>query len=136
MESQPLRTNLLDTTCIAPDAQELKRLKIDAERKQQASKTEEERKKKEAERAQHKKIQTDWMKAGIETKAKLNKSLDINQKELISKAKGTAMSGCFSLWNAGERAGNYDKSGYIQWINQGLVLMTLNMINLFRLTLL
>lgn len=94
----------------------MKRQKIDEERKLQAEKAEKERKRKENEKAQQKKINQDWLIAGIETKEKLNKALDVNQKELVSKAKGAALADCFSLWMNEEIAGEYDKKQYVAWV--------------------
>lgn len=90
-----------------------KRDEIEDLRKQQAAEAEEERKRKEKEKKQLKQTQHEWLKAGIDTKAKINKSLDVNQKDLVSKAKGQAMSDCISLWNGAAKAGDYDKKGYM-----------------------
>ena len=64
-------------------------------------------------------MQWEWMQAGIETKANINKSLEINQKEMVAKAKGKGISDCLGLWtDATEKAGDFDKRGYLNWIKQ------------------
>ena len=93
-----------------------KREEIDELRKQQALEAEKERKKKEQERKKLKETQNKWLQAGIDTKAKINKSLDVSQKEMISKAKGQAMSDCIILWKNTDKAGDYDKKQYMNWI--------------------
>ena len=61
-------------------------------------------------------MEINWMKSGIDTKAKINKTLEARAREKASKAKGTAMADCFVLWKEREKAGSYDKSGYLDFI--------------------
>ena len=61
-------------------------------------------------------MQNDWMAAGIETKAKINKSLDVNARKVVSTAKGKAMADCIKIWKVNEKAGQYDQKGYMHWI--------------------
>ena len=56
------------------------------------------------------------MNKGIETKDKINKSLDAHAKKEVSTAKGKAMADCIILWKVDENAGNYNKKQYIDWI--------------------
>ena len=93
-----------------------KREEIDELRKAQAEEAEKQRKEKEQQRKQLKQTQNKFLEASINAKEKINKSLDINQKQLVSKAKGEGMSGCIVLWKQGETAGEYDKKGYLAWI--------------------
>ena len=102
---------------IAPDQLKKKREEIEELKKRQAEEAEKQRKQKEQERRKVKETQNKWLQAGIDTKAKINKSLDINQKELVSKTKGKGMSDCIFLWkNPAKKAGDYDKKGYLNQI--------------------
>ena len=57
------------------------------------------------------------MKANVKTKENIDKALVTRQKALVAKAKGQGISYCISLWiNEGEKAGVYDKQGYLNWI--------------------
>ena len=56
------------------------------------------------------------VEAGIQTKIRLNKSLIARKKVVASTAKGKAMSDCLILWPNGEKAGDYAKSGYMNYI--------------------
>ena len=93
-----------------------KREAISEAKRKQAEKNEEIRKKKEEEKRQRKKIESDWMKKGIESKAKINKSLDDNAKKAVSTAKGTAMADSIVHWDGSEKAKDYNQKDYQNWI--------------------
>ena len=104
------------TTYLEPDKLEEKRKLIDEAKKRQAEECEKQRAEKEKQRRLLKEKESEWLEAGIQTKTRLNKSLIAREKVVVSTAKGKAMSDCLISWPNGEKAGDYDKIGYMNYI--------------------
>ncbi len=95
---------------------EKKRKEMDEAKKRQAEQAEKSRQEKEKERKLHKEKESKWLEVGIQAKTNLNKSLISRQKAVVDGAKGKAMADCFVLWQNDEKAGDYGKAEYIDYI--------------------
>ena len=95
---------------------EKRKKEIEDAKKQQAQKAQKLREEREKQKKEEKQLQSEWMKQGIETKKDLRKAMKAKEKAVISGAKGKAMAHCFQHWNGQNKAGDYDKKGYLQCI--------------------